>query len=87
MRMPATNKGRKTDGERTFTAAVKLPDESACIGVSVPIILTWSSVGEELPKEAPAAAPTFPPKILVLETMCSISSITIPKKRLSFSVF
>ena len=79
--MGIVNQGRKTDGESTFTAAVKLPVESACIRVSAPTILTWSNIAVVLPKVAAVATPTFPPKILVLETICSLSSITIPKKR------
>ena len=75
--------GAKKDGESTFTAAVKLPVESAWTGVSAPTILTLSRVAVVLAVMAIAAAPTSPPNILVLEIMCSPSTTAIPKKRLS----
>jgi hypothetical protein len=65
------------------TSAVNPPDGNSCIGIVAPTILTWSSVAIVLALNAIAATPTFPPTILVLEMVCSPSTIVIPKKRLS----
>ena len=70
----------------TFIDAVKLPVESVWIGISAPTILTWSSVAVVLAKTAAANTPISPPKILVLETVCSLSPTTRPKIRLSVSL-
>ena len=53
------------------TSAVNPPDGNSCTGIVAPTILTWSSVAIVLALKAIAATPTFPPKILVLEIVCS----------------
>ena len=65
------------------TSAVNPPDGNSCTGIVAPTILTWSSVAIVLALKAIAATPTFPPKILVLEMVCSPSTTITPKKRLS----
>ena len=53
------------------------------MGVFASTILTPSRVGTVLAVMAMAATPTFPTTILILEIVCSSSTIVIPKNNLS----
>gem|GEM_PF-4353360 len=62
------------------------PTGSSCVGVLTPAMIARSNVATVSTLNVMAAIPTFPPEILVFDMLCSLSTTTMPKKRLFVKV-